>query len=168
MNLTEYKQIIKETAIYPQEVKNFGIAYCVLGLFDEIGEVMEKVEQNADIAEINKERFDVMWYICALCNELNLNFEGIVARGRSARHYSDEIEPSILFGMVKKYYRDGKIIDNSIVSNLLTDLVFELFKTVDVETFNKGLQDNYDKLMKRRATNTIHGDGDNRENETTN
>ena len=119
MNFKKYQKIIKKTAIFPSEI---GMAYCAMGLTGEAGEVADKIkklyrddelhtldavtkmilidERKHDIA---KELGDVLWYITAMANEIDMSLEEIA-------------------------------------------------------------QMNYDKLLKRRETNTLHGSGDNREN----
>ena len=118
MNFKEYQKIIKKTAIYPKEV---GMAYCAMGLTGEAGEVADKIkklyrdEELASLGEITKgllidehrdsiakELGDVLWYVTAMANEIDMDLEEIA-------------------------------------------------------------QMNYDKLLKRRETNTLQGSGDNRE-----
>lgn len=120
MNFKDYQTIIEETAIYP---KQMALAYCAMGLTGEAGEVADKIKKlyrdnhfhklNATgkmllISEnklaIAKELGDVLWYITAMANEINMDLEEIA-------------------------------------------------------------QMNYDKLIKRKETNTLQGSGDNRENE---
>ena len=119
MNFKDYQKIIKETAIYPAEV---GMAYCAMGLTGEAGEVADKIKklyrdeglagltswgQGVVVEEhkesIAKELGDVLWYIAAMANEIDMSLEEIA-------------------------------------------------------------QMNYNKLIKRRETNTLHGSGDDREN----
>jgi NTP pyrophosphatase (non-canonical NTP hydrolase) len=110
MNFNEYQVIASSTAIYPNVGNN--IAYPVLGLAGETGEVAEKVkkiyrDKNGIISEedkkaIAKELGDVLWYINATCGEIGYELEEIA-------------------------------------------------------------QLNVAKLTARRATNTINGSGDNRE-----
>lgn len=110
MNIKEYQEIIKKTAIYPKEI---GVMYCTMGLCGETGEVAEKVKKlyrdsNGIVTNdfklgIKKELGDVIWYVTALAEEFNLSLEEI-------------------------------------------------------------LEANYEKLIARRKTNTLHGSGDDREN----
>lgn len=118
MNFKDYQKIIKETAIYPQEI---GLAYCAMGLTGEAGEVADKIKKlyrdedlhatnavgkmliiDENRVDIAKELGDVLWYVTAMANELGTSLEGIAEM-------------------------------------------------------------NYNKLMKRRETNTLSGSGDNRE-----
>lgn len=118
MNFKDYQDIIKKTAIYPEEI---GLAYCAMGLTGEAGEVADKIKKLyrdeklnslnavgymqvllANKEAIAKELGDVLWYITATANEIGISLEEI-----------------------------AKI--------------------------------NYEKLVKRRETNTLAGSGDNRE-----
>jgi NTP pyrophosphatase (non-canonical NTP hydrolase) len=122
MNIKEYQTIIEKTSVYPKEI---GLAYCGLGLAGETGEVLEKIKKlyrdnprllalikdknshyYSDVidfkSDIKKELGDVLWYLTAISNELNISLEDI-------------------------------------------------------------METNYNKLIKRRETNTLHGSGDNRE-----
>lgn len=120
MTIKEYQTIIEKTAVYPKEI---GLAYCAMGLTGEAGEVSDKIKKlyrDRDLLNksfetvattdeyveirngLKKELGDVMWYVTAMANEMNLSLESI-------------------------------------------------------------MQANYDKLIKRRDTNTLHGSGDNRE-----
>ena len=115
----EYQGIIKKTAVFPQDI---GIAYCAMGLAGEAGEVADKIKKLYRDKEyhdldatgksillqehkdsIAKELGDVLWYITAMANEIDVKLQEVA-------------------------------------------------------------QMNYDKLLKRRATGTLQGSGDDREN----
>lgn len=159
MTIKEYQEIINTTAVYPQKVDNFGLAYCVLGIFDELSEIRDKVVKNDTQVNINKEIGDVLWYICASCKELNLDFEEII----KDRKNDPLIDPYYIFGITKKFYRDNKPIDTDKIKGYLKDLLYGVLKHLPEQTIYSILEDNYNKLIKRRETNTLHGDGDNRE-----
>lgn len=118
MTFKDYQQIIEKTAVYPEDI---GLAYCAMGLTGEAGEVADKIKKlyrddNLHAIDapsevvliqerkmsIAKELGDVLWYITAMANEIDVSLEEIA-------------------------------------------------------------QMNYDKLIKRRETNTLHGSGDDRE-----
>lgn len=72
MKFNEYQSAAEETAIYPRE---HAVIYPALGLAGEAGEVAEKVKKwlrdgNIDAGELHKEIGDVLWYIAALCSDL--------------------------------------------------------------------------------------------------
>ena len=80
MDINEYQIAALKTAIYPNKGKNY--VYPVLGLCGECGEVSEKfkkiIRDNDGIItaekkiEIANELGDVMWYLAAICSELNI------------------------------------------------------------------------------------------------
>lgn len=168
--IAQYKNLIAATAKYPTKVHNFGLAYCILGFYDEIDEAKEKIQLNAPLDDVRKEIGDVFWYTAAISLEANLSFEEIVYK--VIEENQTEYKP--LFGMTKKFYRDSKPIDkslmvNSIVSSLVNLMTFyialynEQQDTINIEEeIEEILKINTEKLLNRRKNNTIHGDGDNR------
>lgn len=163
MEALKYSGIIAETAVYPRQVNNFGVAYAFIGMYDEMQEVREKIWVG-NVSEAHTERFDVVWYICALCNELDIDFPAMVQQYFDIRDEGlENYEKDFYFGKIKKFYRDGKVIDKRhITENFLLPFMHELFISYDQKSFEQGLQENYDKLMSRRQNGTIHGDGDKR------
>jgi len=155
MKVAEYYTIVEKTAVYPQQVNNFGLAYAVLGLFDEMNELGAVNTKDEQI----KESGDVLWYVAAICKELDISFEEIIHTFMSA---NDDIIPFKIFGVVKKYYRDNKKVDLEIVIDTLKLIVRGVLEdaTDNGITLEMILQTNYDKLIERHATNTISGDGE--------
>jgi len=84
MNLKEYEEKAKSTAIYPKEV---GLLYCTLKLAGEAGEVAEKVgkvlrDNGGVFSDEVKEKLayelgDVLWYISNLSGELGYTLEEV-------------------------------------------------------------------------------------------
>ncbi len=86
MNLSEYQQAAKTTAIYPEQYRVF---YPALGLAGEAGEIANKVkkilrdtngavtEQRRD--ELSGEIGDILWYAAALASDLGLSLDAIAA-----------------------------------------------------------------------------------------
>lgn len=79
MTFSEYQEMTRSTAIYPRD---WAIVYPALGLAGESGEVAEKVKKwirdgNLDKDAIVKELGDVLWYIAALSDDLDLNMEDV-------------------------------------------------------------------------------------------
>jgi NTP pyrophosphatase (non-canonical NTP hydrolase) len=85
MNFKEYQEKSAATALYPNKGENY--VYPTLGLVGEAGEVAEKVKKvirdnggkmdAARIQEIKKELGDVLWYVAALCRELELDMNEV-------------------------------------------------------------------------------------------
>jgi len=87
MELNEYQNKARETAIYPNKDNNF--IYPTLGLVGEAGEVAEKIKKvirdNDGVLsedkriETAKELGDVMWYISNLAAELGFDLDTIAS-----------------------------------------------------------------------------------------
>ena len=85
MNGSEYQNLAKRTAVYPEGV---AIYYLTLGLTGEAGEIANKVKKiirdndskiTDEMSEdLKKELGDVMWYIAMLCNELNISLDDVM------------------------------------------------------------------------------------------
>ena len=85
MNFEEYQQEAKQTALYPNRLKN--LEYPTLGLAGEAGEVaniVKKIQRDfgGEItdeirAKLKDELGDVLWYISACADELNLTLAEI-------------------------------------------------------------------------------------------
>jgi NTP pyrophosphatase (non-canonical NTP hydrolase) len=79
MELHEYQERAKQTAVYPQER---ALEYLALGLVGEAGEVANKVKKmirDGDVPEfaISQELGDVLWYVAMLAKELGFTLETI-------------------------------------------------------------------------------------------
>lgn len=84
LSFNEYQDLAKETAIYPQTHK---IVYPTLGLCGEAGEFAEKIKKsirdNIDITQdahkalLMKELGDVLWYLSAICTDLDVSLEDV-------------------------------------------------------------------------------------------
>lgn len=78
MTFKSYSETANTTAIYSEEVKIF---YPLLGLSGEVGEVMNKVKKfyrdktPLDKQDLKKELGDILWYLNAVCKDLNIDFE---------------------------------------------------------------------------------------------
>ena len=83
-----YKEFLEELNEDQEKFKSImGLSYVVLGLTGESGELAEKVKKimrddlgnisKEQIEEIAKELGDVLWYIAAIAQELNLELDYI-------------------------------------------------------------------------------------------
>ena len=85
LTFDEYQKNASTTAIYPNRGNN--IYYPTLGLCGEAGEVAEKVKKimrdnNGQLDDdrkiaLKKEIGDILWYVAALCSEINVNMSEI-------------------------------------------------------------------------------------------
>lgn len=171
MKVAEYQEIIEKTAVFPSEV---GLAYCALGLVDELGEYLEKVQNGASKEDCEKEVGDVFWYITALGKELGVTLKELFNMTNYVSKFGNDPQndPSKLFirgskiqGKIKKVYRDNdenKKLEAIILLSEFTVCFLDFINERDLKLASV-LEKNYNKLIARRATNTLHGDGDNRE-----
>ena len=84
MKLNDYQNRARATAIYPRHT---ALAYCVLGLTGEAGEVADKVKKiirdndgvltKESKQEIAKELGDVLWYLANLSAELGFDLQSV-------------------------------------------------------------------------------------------
>lgn len=79
MNMNTYQEMAAKTAIYNS---SHQILYPALGLVGEAGEVANKVKKmmrdgNFDRAAVVSELGDVLWYIAALCRDLNVEMNDV-------------------------------------------------------------------------------------------
>jgi NTP pyrophosphatase (non-canonical NTP hydrolase) len=101
LNLTfeEYAKLSQARAVYPYAGQQINFAYPALGLCGESGEVAEKIKKvlrdkngvpsAEDKVAITKEIGDVLWYIAALCRELDISMEDVAVeniRKLNGRH----------------------------------------------------------------------------------
>ncbi len=83
----EYQRLAQSTAVYPGQGDEEIAAYPALGLAGESGEVCEKIKKairddGGRISEerrrqLKKELGDVLWYVAALCTELDLSMDEV-------------------------------------------------------------------------------------------
>lgn len=86
MNFNKYQKFVKDHSFYPNKGNNF--VYPALGIAGEAGEVCDKIKKiirddNGKMSKdskrfIKKELGDVLFYITAEANELNLSLQEIV------------------------------------------------------------------------------------------
>ena len=168
ISIEQYKTLIEETAVYPEQVDNFGLAYCWLGLIGETDEAVSAIhkysltENTQNHLNMTKEVGDVLWYTTAICRILKLDLEYILYESYC---FTDSVNPHksicTLCEDIKKYYRDGKTLDTAIITKALNINIQLLLLSSELD-INNVMIENYSKLMRRKLENTIHGDGDNR------
>ena len=85
MNFEEYQSLASKTALYPRRLEN--LEYPTLGLTGEAGEIaniVKKIQRDHDgilkdeiRAKLKDELGDVLWYISACADELDLTLTEI-------------------------------------------------------------------------------------------
>lgn len=83
MDMNQYQEAARDTAIYPAEQ---GLLYTVLGLTGEAGEVAEKVKKmlrdgieldDKYRGKIARELGDVLWYVANVAHEIGVSLETV-------------------------------------------------------------------------------------------
>ena len=170
MNIKEYQELINKTAVYPKE---FGLGYCMLGLDGEFGEFLDSLNGQDEKSKI-KECGDVWWYLVAtIRKEFNVDCskifrDSIIPRDILDINYIKQFHntKSKLSEKVKKTYRDNaSIVINDDLLTIFKSLEFNLRCIMYLHNldYSEVLKTNYNKLIKRRNTNTLHGSGSDRE-----
>ena len=81
MTFNKYQQMCTSTAIYPDK---YMVFYPALGLAGEAGEVANKVKKimrdGADTSGLEKELGDVIWYVAAICSDLDIDMEDVAIK----------------------------------------------------------------------------------------
>lgn len=79
MTFSYYQSSAAKTAIYPERDTSspLAMAYVVLGVVNEVGEVCEKIAYDGVPDEIAGEAGDVLWYLAQTCTELRYSLSDI-------------------------------------------------------------------------------------------
>jgi len=172
MHLDEYQEKAMEFAFFPKDLP--VPAYCALALGGELGELMMAYERfktnphrNRE-EDVLKELGDVLWYVAALCQSLELKMSNINSQEVACLPLGLTTRCGAIQERVKKLYRDGHGLVTPDVREVLRRDIKEFFGgllylargygfTVDAITAT-----NLAKLTDRRARNVLHGSGDDR------
>lgn len=88
LRFNEYQWSAQTTALYKGQGEFMGLTYATLGLSGESGEVADEVKKawrnDGDVTDERKARIaeelgDVLWYVAAVCNELDLTMDDIAS-----------------------------------------------------------------------------------------
>lgn len=87
LSFDDYQRLAGRTAVYPGRDDDEIAAYPALGLAGEAGEVCEKIkkairDEGGKITDkrrrqLKKELGDVLWYLAALCTELDVSLDQV-------------------------------------------------------------------------------------------
>ena len=96
--MNDYQRAAVSTAIYKKE---HAVIYPALGLAAEAGEVANKVKKILRDGKFDKEAIadevgDCMWYIAALCRDLNIDMQEIA--DNNIKKLKDRLERGVLAG----------------------------------------------------------------------
>ena len=180
MDIEHYQKFVNETAFFPKSSQGRNLSYLVMGIVEEVGEIFEFIvkketlnENEYILEQIIKESGDLLWYITAICNEINFSLERLMqyAKVKKNKHISNNsllIYLGNLSGAVKKMIRDDneKITDKKsdlIINNLCYILMFvlQLCDENNVK-FKVVLEINAKKIKDRQKRGTLKGSGNDR------
>jgi len=96
--MNDYQRAAVSTAIYKQE---HAVIYPALGLAAEAGEVANKVKKILRDGKFDREAIadevgDCMWYIAALCRDLNIDMQDIA--NNNIKKLKDRLERGVISG----------------------------------------------------------------------
>ena len=180
MDIEHYQKFVNKTAFFPKSSQGRNLSYLVMGIVEEVGEIFEFIvkketlnENEYILEQIIKESGDLLWYITAICNEINFSLERLMqyAKVKKNKHISNSsllIYLGNLSGAVKKMIRDDneKITDKKsdlIINNLCYILMFvlQLCDENNVK-FKVVLEINAKKIKDRQKRGTLKGSGNDR------
>ncbi len=169
MDVNEYQNWSKTTAVYPEEK---AIAYLGFGVGAEWGEFIEKINEGANKEDILNEIGDYFWYLARLSDELGFELKSLfgkfdVETDPDLINFIGEITTGYIFrlqGAIKKHVRGD--FDLQELAKRSLEPMEALVSGTEVLLLGHPIEDiaqrNHDKLMARKASGTIRGDGDNR------
>lgn len=84
MQLNDYQEWTKTTAIYPSDL---ALTYLLLGLGSEVGEVQGKIKKfirddKLDVEAFLHEMGDCFWYLVRILDELEVNAEDVLTMNK--------------------------------------------------------------------------------------
>lgn len=96
--MNDYQRAAVSTAIYKKE---HAVIYPALGLAAEAGEVANKVKKILRDGKFDREAIadevgDCMWYIAALCRDLNIDMQEIA--DNNIKKLKDRLERGVISG----------------------------------------------------------------------
>lgn len=158
-SLQQYQNLAITTRQYPEQVK---IAYPMLGLIGELGEILENPEDESEYG-------DLCWYCAILAYDLDIALGPITDYDKYVFIEEDIFISTICkcAEIVKKILRDGDSdgMKKEKVRLLINDILY-FITVISNNKFQKTLfqimEANMEKLLSRKERGVIKGDGSNR------
>lgn len=185
MNFSDYQRGAAATAVYPNIGDN--LAYPILGLANEAGELAEKVaewlsgppavgQSDTLAAEIASEAGDVLWYAAQTATELGLDLGDLaVATGEPRQRDTVVVAvlrlvatTGIVAGIYKKVIRDDDGVLNEVTRGKLSGKLSQTLADLAAVAAEVGTsleqvgRANHDKLASRAHRGVLTGSGDHR------
>lgn len=165
IDLGSYKKAALATAFYPRFGDN--ILYPIIAVFEECGELVEKLEIASPHTEIAKELGDVLWYCAMVYHELDEDFIFTVEKTYMTP-LKLMIELSKAAGIIKKSQRDqdGVLTEDKkkellVYMDFVLSFVHNVGNQIDF-TIQEICDMNIKKIESRQARGQLSGQGDNR------
>lgn len=189
MNPNTYAEKARSTALYPESHK---FVYPVLGLPDEIGELLDKITQSDKFnrEDVSKEIGDVLWYIVNVAEDAQIGLSTLIStmvdEGMRVNSFTElgalmneneDIRPLTILlpvyagriaGIAKKTIRDssGVLIPEklTIIHENLNNILRGLYSIASAWGINMDdvAKENIEKLASRKERGVLQGSGDNR------
>ena len=174
MTFKEYQQYAMLTAIFPEDVRE---TYPALGLADELSEYLLAIKQDKPYEDLLSELGDVLWYLAATCQELNIPSERFFKEKVDFEELTENTDHvwesntfsrllsavSDVLGTVKKYLRGD--FDYAMYRRRMESHVGFIAECIAYESFDSvslAMKLNIGKLLMRQAEDKLQGDGDHR------
>lgn len=172
MDLKTYHLKAQTTAFYPNRGSN--LVYAVLGLVEETSEVVEKIDR-LDKQGLMKELGDQVWYISAICFEINEPLENLshyiinlnLSKNQPCLQIMEEAIGKIS-AKTKKAIRDNNGILDAEKKVEIIENLGRIISAINTLSLNHGFdlskvcEANIEKLLDRQNRGTLKGSGDNR------
>ncbi len=152
MELNEYQNLARQTAIYPEE---HGLTYTILGLIGEAGEYLT----NPSIDE----KGDNFWYIAQIAYELKLPLSALPKMNVNGnKSYIETV--TLLANTYKKVLRDHNGVLTGNRRHELILLLAGAFTSLCNDGYpnEEAMKKNIDKLFSRKTRGVLGGSGDDR------
>lgn len=181
MEIVDYAEQARSTAVYPQADKYI---YPSLGVGGEIGELCEKLDKISWMSPVHdqgparKEVGDVLWYIAAVCYDANLSMKNLIGMEtfeelEEFTNYTESIgslagKAGVICELAKKCIRDdGRQLTEdrrNHVRAALANLLLCLSAICNSYGISiaEAASDNLAKLQDRKNRGVLGGSGDNR------
>lgn len=163
MDLATYAVEARKTQVFNPV---YHVSYPTLGLCDEAGELIEKLNDRlCNLEDVVKEAGDVCWYFNCVCDYSNLSITNFFRYERVTSWVEFLIQSSKIAGIAKKALRDNDgTVDVEKMRPLLEEFSGMLLYFINVRglTFEEILETNISKLRSRQERGVLKGSGDNR------
>jgi len=183
LDFNDYQQQALTTAIYPVDRE---VDYTIIGLGSEIGELAEVYGEakkgfygklnGSDTKEALSELGDVLWYVAATADALNVQLDWVTKQAHTPVHHVSKgltlvdmvVAHGKIQGILKKSIRDNGGYLSTVHENIIATELCHIwnhsaqFIYLLGGTLDGVLAANLNKLSDRKARGVLQGSGNNR------